>query len=225
MDTKYSKKYNSQFLKLYKTLEALETNEINKYRYLLNKHRNEIDTFRYMRNTLAHNLINGEDPFIVSKSVIDLLQQYLDEVNQKVYSFSVKTKDIKTVEYCSTLEETLRIMGNNNYSNIPIVDSNFRVIGIVSSDVVIDILNKKAELEVEMMDKFNKYSSYFDLKNTDNGFHLFVNKDMDLYELDNVIDGYKYSKNKCNIILVTSDGTKSGRLLGLLTPWDLLKNS
>ena len=58
MSNTYSKDYNLIFLSKYNELEALETNEPNKYHYLLSKHRNEMDTFRYMRNTLAHNLID-----------------------------------------------------------------------------------------------------------------------------------------------------------------------
>ena len=97
MNNNYSQSYNSIFLKKYKELEKLETNEPNKYNYLLKKHRNEMDTFRYMRNTLSHNLINGYDPFIVSSSVVDLISEYLEEVSKKVIDIAVKNKRIVTI--------------------------------------------------------------------------------------------------------------------------------
>ena len=120
--TKYSKEYNDIFLAKYKELEGVQSNEPKKYQYLLNKHRNEMDTFRYMRNTLSHNLINGEDPFIVSKSVVDLISKYLIDIKDKVYSFSVKTNKMIVVNYTDTLKEVIDLMGKNNYSYIPIVD-------------------------------------------------------------------------------------------------------
>ena len=138
MSNTYSKQYNSMFLKKYKEMEALQTNAPNKYDYLLKKHRNEMDTFRYMRNTLSHNLINGYDPFIVSSSVVDLISEYLEEVSKKVIDIAVKQKDMIVVSYFNTLKDALLLMGNNNYSYLPIVDSSNKVLGIVSSDTVID---------------------------------------------------------------------------------------
>lgn len=225
MATNYSKNYNGIFLKKYKELEALETNEHSKYKYLLSKYRNEMDTFRYMRNTLAHNLICGEDPFIVSKAVIDLISKYLKEVKQKAYSFSVKTKNIVVVKYSDTLKDTLKLMSDYNYSYLPVVDDDMKVIGIVSSDTILDILNRREELNVKEEDKLNKYSNHFSLSNTSNGFYLFISKDLYVFELEEIIDKYQNSIHKCNIILITTNGEKTGRLLGLLTPWDLLKNS
>ena len=92
MSNTYSKQYNSIFLKKYKELETLQSNEPSKYNYLFNKHRQEIDTFRYIRNTLSHNLINGDDPFIVAKEVVDLISTYLDDVKKKVFNFAVKKR-------------------------------------------------------------------------------------------------------------------------------------
>lgn len=225
MNNNYSQSYNSIFLKKYKELEKLETNEPNKYNYLLKKHRNEMDTFRYMRNTLAHNLINGYDPFIVSSSVVDLIGEYLEKVSKKVIDIAVKQKDMIVVSYFNTLKDALLLMGNNNYSYLPIVDSSNKVLGIVSSDTVIDLLNKKDELDVNEKDELNKYANYFSLSNKTNGIFLFIKKDMDVYELNNLVDVYEHTTHKCNLILLTSTGDKNGRLVGLLTPWDLLKNS
>ena len=68
--TKYSKEYNDIFLAKFKELEGVQSNEPKKYQYLLNKHRNEMDTFRYMRNTLSHNLINGDSSIPQSEASI-----------------------------------------------------------------------------------------------------------------------------------------------------------
>ena len=225
MSTNYSKNYNGIFLKKYKELETLEANEPKKYQYLLSKHRNEMDTFRYMRNTLAHNLINGEDPFIVSEDVVNLISKYLEDVKKKAYSFSVKTNKIIVANYEDKLKDVLKLMGDNKYSYLPIVDKDMKVVGIVSSDAIIDIFNKKEILNVSKEDKLNKYISYFDLSNTSNGFYLFINKETDVYELEEMIERYQFTSHKCNIILISDNGNKNGRLLGLLTPWDILKNS
>ena len=225
MTNNYSQSYNSIFLKKYKELEKLETNEPNKYNFLLRKHRNEMDTFRYMRNTLAHNLIDGYDPFIVSSSVVSLISEYLEEVSKKAIDIAVKDKDMIVVSYFDTLKDALLLMGNNNYSYLPIVDSDNKVLGIVSSDTIIDLLNKKEELNVSKEDKLNKYASYFNLSNKTNGIVLFFKQDIDVYELHDFVDGYQHTTHKCNLILLTTTGDKNGKLLGLLTPWDLLKNS
>lgn len=224
MSNTYSKQYNSIFLKKYKELETLQSNEPSKYNYLFNKHRQEIDTFRYIRNTLSHNLINGDDPFIVAKEVVDLISTYLDDVKKKVFNFAVKKDRMQLLHYTDTLKDALEIMGNNNLSYIPLVDIDLKVVGIVTSDAIIDIFNKKDKLKVEENDKLLKYNSYFDLNNTENGFYLFVNKDIHLFELEEKIDKYHYSTSKLHIILITENGKINESILGLLTPWDIIKN-
>lgn len=222
--TKYSKEYNDIFLAKYKELEGVQSNEPKKYQYLLNKHRNEMDTFRYMRNTLSHNLINGEDPFIVSKSVVDLITKYLDDIKEKVYSFSVQTNKMIVVNYTDTLKEVIDLMGKNNYSYIPIVDNDLKVVGIVSSDSIIDIFNEKEKLKVKQEDKLFKYSSYFSIENNENSFYLFISKDMFMFELEDLVEKYQNTTHKLGIILITEHGYCNERVLGLLTPWDIIKN-
>ena len=225
MSNTYSKDYNLIFLSKYKELEALETNEPNKYKYLLSKHRNEMDTFRYMRNTLAHNLILGEDPFIVSSNVVNLICKYLDDVKKKVYSFSIKTDKMILVNYDDTLKDVVKLMSENKYSYIPIIDKSLRVVGIVSSDSIMDILNNKDKLKVSENDSLSKYSYYFELSNNENGFYLFISKDIYLYELETMVEKYEHTTHKLNIFLITENGKKNERILGLVTPWDLMKNS
>lgn len=222
--TKYSKEYNDIFLAKYKELEGVQSNEPKKYQYLLNKHRNEMDTFRYMRNTLSHNLINGEDPFIVSKSVVDLISKYLIDIKEKVYSFSVKTNKMIVVNYTDTLKEVIDLMGKNNYSYIPIVDNDLKVVGIVSSDSIIDIFNEKEKLKVNEEDKLFKYSSYFSIENNENSFYLFISKNMFMFELEDLVEKYQNTTHKLGIILITEHGHRNERVLGLLTPWDIIKN-
>ena len=225
MSNTYSKQYNSIFLKKYKELETLQSNEPSKYNYLLYKHRQEMDTFRYMRNTLAHNLINGDDPFIVAKEVLDLISKYLDDIKKKVYDFAIKKDNMVLLHYTDTLKDALELMGANNLSYIPIVDIELKVVGIVTSDAIIDIFNRKDKLKVNESDKLFKYTSYFEMKNTENGFCLFVNKNIYLVELEEIIDKYQHSTSKLNIILITENGKINEPILGLLTPWDIIKNS
>lgn len=220
----YSKDYNDIFLTKYKELEGVQSNEPRQYQFLLNKHRNEMDTFRYMRNTLSHNLINGKPPFIVSKDVIDLITKYLNDVKKKVYSFSVKTDKMIFVNYTDTLKELLSLMGENNYSYIPVVDNEQKVVGIASSDSIIDIFNEREKLNVKEEDKLYKYSSYFSIENNENGFYLFIDRNMYLFELEDLVERYQNTTHKLGIILITKHGNKNERILGLLTPWDIIKN-
>ena len=225
MSNTYSKQYNSIFLKKYKELETLQSNEPSKYNYLFNKHRQEIDTFRYMRNTLAHNLINGDDPFVVCKEAVELISKYLDYVKKKVFDFAIKKEKMFLLYYTDTLKDALKLMGEHNLSYIPLVDIDSKVVGIVSSDAIIDIFNSKDKLNVNESDKLFKYSEYFDLNNTENGFYLFVNREIYLVELEEKMDKYQHLNTKLHIILVTENGRKNEPILGLLTPWDVIKNN
>ena len=149
----------------------------------------------------------------------------MKELVEKAIDIAIKNKDMIVVNYFDSLKEVLLLMGQYHFSYLPIVDTNMNVLGIVSSDAIIDIFNKRIELNVNEDDKLNKYTNFFNLSNKTNGMVLFFKQDVDIYELHEYVDGYQHTTHKCNLILLTSTGDKNGRLVGLLTPWDLLKNS
>jgi hypothetical protein len=45
-----------------------------------------------------------------------------------------------------------------------------------------------------------------------------------MYELKELLNNYYHEKKKLGIIFFTKDGKNNQPLLGLLTPWDVLKN-
>ena len=64
----------------------------------------------------------------------------------------------------------------------------------------------------------------FSLTNNENAFFVFIKKDTYFYELKQNLNKYYNEDRKLGIIFITKTGNVDEPLLGLLTPWDVLKN-
>ena len=138
----YSKEITDQFLIRYRELEQIKQNDNAKYKYLYNKYPSELDLFRYIRNCLSHDVIDSNYPFIVSKACLDLLESYLKEINESAFSFAKRGKDAICVNLNATIKDAVSILSKYNYSYLPVLNENKEVIGIVSGDSIIDLINK-----------------------------------------------------------------------------------
>lgn len=220
---KYTKEITDSFLIKYKELETLKENDYEKFAYL-NKHfKSELDLFRRMRNELSHNELDGFYPFAVSESSLILINKLLNLVEEKVFAKAKKENEIIFVKQNNTLKEVIYLMSKYNYSFLPIIDNNGSVIGIVSSDTIIDIINQQNTFSLNENDTIEKYINLFKLKNNDNEFYIFISKNTYLYALEEILEKYQNEHRKLGLILITHNGFPSEKLIGIMTPWDLIK--
>ena len=217
----YSKEITDMFLIRYRELETIQQNNNSKYQYLLNNYRSELDLFRHIRNDLSHDVVAANYPFIVSKSCLDLLESLLNKVKEKAYEYAKKGKKLVCVYENATIKNVLSLMSKYHFSYIPIVNEQHVIIGVISSDSMIDLLYlNKANNEALVKD----YMDLFSLTKNENAFFIFIKKDTYFYELKQNLNNYYNEDRKLGIIFITKSGNKDEPLLGLLTPWDVLKN-
>lgn len=218
----YQEEYSKKFLIKYAELEFLQENEPDKYHYLVSHFPAEFDLFRYTRNTLAHNSIDGHYPFAVSESCLNLITNLLKSVKTKAYSLAKKRKKIRCVSQENTLNDAIRLMSRYHYSYLPVLNKKDCVEGIISSDDIIDFVScDKIKLFEEPI---SRHIEAFNVREDESTFYISISQDMDLYQLKNLLTGYNKKERKLGIVFVTKNGKMNEPLLGLLTPWDILKH-
>ena len=185
--------------------------------------KDKIDVCREIRNLLTHTAkINGENVVEPNQGVVDSLKECLEYIRRPALALDVATKGdaIFKAGYQQTVLKIMGIMEKNGFSHIPIIQ-NGEFAGVFSiGTVFIYILNN--------YDKpINKSTTIESLRE-----HLPINAHMENYEFaprtltcSEARRKFEYVKGKnkrISVIFITENGQQNERLLGMLTPWDVL---
>lgn len=213
----YSVKNTDLFLQAYRELETIKTDNDKMYYYFENKNKNLFDTFRSIRNNLSHNTLDGSYPVIVSKEILLKLQDLIKEMQIMAVNVCILGTNIYTAKLKSKLSKVIEIMGINNYSHVPILDHDRKVIGIVSEHAIIDILSNNAGLLYNADTIVEDYVEYFTLSDNNNECYPFIKSSAFLYEAKEKFDSRYNSKRKVGVIFITKNGEINEEIIGMLT--------
>ncbi len=228
----FIKKYN-ELDNLIDNIYHLDDNDsaiiflINKFKKSNNEleitYSNKLNTLRKVRNLFIHESGIINDLFDISNEIINLLDEIIEYLKNPVKSkdIMIKTKDLTYAKLDSCMDYLISNIVNNGYSNIPILDDEFKVIGVFNSDVLLNLYINN--IEINKNTKVADILKFLDLKNQLSLRYIFVSLDDDIDELN---DYFKFSKQKYKkrlpIIFVTKDGDKNNKLEGIITPIDLI---
>ena len=223
---------NERFIEKYKELEYVITKRYNlpkttspipfienKNEYL--RYQKELNYCREVRNFLQHeNKINDEFAVIASDEMINKLDEIINSVANPVRIKDVYVsldkvyyKGLDNYVYPSMLS-----MDYKKYSHIPVLE-NGRLIGVFSKTSIFKYLLEEEINKLNEDLRFKDIRKYISL---DEEYYLYRTMDEPVEELvEDVIKNFRSGK-RIAIIFVTTDGTVNGKLLGLITPYDIL---
>lgn len=228
------------FLELYKNLEELlevKYSDGRRYngsavmRYYNDddgkKWREELNICREMRNMLSHHAqIGGEPVFEPSDAVVRILERIIDDVKNPPVAMSIATPaaSLMTCSYDDAAVDIIRKMKARGYSHVPVLE-NGRLAGVFSVGTVFSVI-----------EKFGKWDSFDDA--TIREFSDFLPIDRHFTETFGfVADSAPYSSLKYRFtakapterrlaaLFVTANGRSEERVLGIITPWDMIKGA
>lgn len=225
-----------EFLELYRQLEdALEKRYRNKKRssssVVLEFCREEdsapvrekLDLCREVRNLLTHNAaLEGEPVVEPSAPMLETLREALSYVRRPplALDFAVRGKNILTARLDQKVLPLMGQMEKTGYSHIPVMfEGSFR--GVFSVGTVflyqLDTGGRAIGRETSLRD-LEKY--------LDPGEHLenyvFLPKKATYISARKVFEKPRGKNGRVSAIFITETGSPRERLLGMLTPWDVL---
>ena len=216
-------------------LVRLENNLDNKdsvVNFLLYNHRLRLDKekIRYIgeiRNLLSHNQkIDGEYPIEIQEIFIEYIEKIISyyENPPLAYDKAVKKNDIYYVGKDDFVYPAMKIMQENNYTHIPILDNDV-VIGVFSDNTLFGaLLEDELFFEKDKLKFSNELiQKYCNLDNHITEIFRFKAKNE---TLDNVKDMFSQTfknQERLSMIFITENGKSHEKLLGIITPWDVLQ--
>ncbi len=173
-------------------------------------YREELSTIRDIRNLLVHSpLVNGKYPVEPSDEIGAVLEEILEKVEQPKKAMNYATWADK-IQKTRLDEEAYPVDGE-------------KMLGVFSKSTVFSfhIRNNMPALQRGM--RIKEFGNLLDIENHSNEYFEFAPKDAlytDILELFNT--NYKKRQKRLAIVFLTETGNSQEKLLGLITPWDVL---
>ncbi len=224
-----------RFLEMYRELEellALQYSDNRRYtsaimEYINDRsnpfYREELNTCREIRNLLTHHADVGGKPIVEpSDDVIELLERILNYVSHPPLVMACATPFDKvmttTLDACAF--SLMKNMKGRGFSHVPVMD-NGRFFGVFSISLPFAYA---LEYERGITRNFT-VADFGELVHIDNHCterFLFVPKSMTIRQAGRAFEAVGSDKKRLAMILITENGKSNEKILGVLTPFDVL---
>lgn len=225
-----------EFLDLYKQLEeALEEKYQNAKRHFSSvvmeflrddesePIRDKLDVCREIRNLLTHNAnLDGEPVVEPSAPVVEALREVLDFVKRPPLALDYATKgdQVMKANLSQKVLRLMEIMDRNGYSHIPVMrDGEF--FGVFSIGSVFLYQLRTGGRPLTQRTTLKDLSKYLDVKERMENYE-FVPKTETYSSVRRKFEKIKGKNKRVSVVFITETGHPGERLLGMLTPWDVL---
>lgn len=178
-----------------------------------------------VRNLLAHeNKIFGEkSPIIPSDEMINFIIETIElfKNRPKCREISIPAFKVETAELEDYIYPVMELMREHDYSNIPILN-NGRVIGIFSENSIFKYLMEDGIIEIDRDKTFDDLKQYIMMDKISPGMYCYLPNEYFVDDVRVLLDNQYKNGNRIDIIFLTHSGKPSEKLLGIITPWDIL---
>lgn len=199
--------------------------------YLLNKDKfsNYRDEFQYckeVRNLLSHKKkIGGSFAVEPSEEMIEFLDKLIAKVKNRPRCCDIHIKSCKVYHQPldARVHDTLVTMYRNSYRCVPILDTNGAVAGIFDIDCVLSYIAEKGIEAIDSELCFSDITEYISLERKKPEKIMFVRDDSFADELEERMENALKKGVRTELAIVTANGKRNERLLGIITPWEIIK--
>lgn len=227
-----------EFLNLYKTLEELLTEKYGKssrgwgsvvVQFMNDREgeqfKEQLDLCREIRNLLSHHPnINGECIVQPSQVMLDFLNEVIEYVKQppKAIDFATPFEEILKANLSQKIMPLMKKMERRGFSHVPIIDGG-EFVGVYSVGTLFMYIldNKPLSRDYDM--KIGDFMDYIPLDVHTTERYAFLPKSATVVQAQSMFEQPSKRSKRLAAIFITDTGDKNGRLLGMLTPWDVLR--
>lgn len=181
----------------------------------------ELDVIRSLRNLYSHaeTRIDGKDAYLISRVTYRTLEKIVDKLENPPTVENYYISHPICVRTGDRIRYVIHLMQKSRISQVPVLDQSDRVIAVFSENSVFSRIGRD-----EVLDPGSRLSEVIEdlrLNNHDGetfdfiSLHTPVSRARDLFSR-------RRDKKRLKMLLVTENGTANEKLLGILTPWDII---
>lgn len=226
---------NHEFLNLYKmiedTLEEKYTRQGRRYSSVVMEFinspegepwREKMDMCREIRNLMTHTADFGEEAVITpAQGVVEMLREIYEYLQKPPMALSYATPYAQLLKAspADPVLPLMRAMSRRGFSHVPVMRGD-GMVGVFSvSSVFSNVLSGSGRITNDM--RVRDFGELLSIENHMAEQFAFISEQATLPEAQAMFD--RKEKKRMAALFVTKDGLPDGKLMGMITPWDVLR--
>lgn len=183
----------------------------------------DIKLCQNVRNLLQHERkLDSGYPVEPSEELISVLNTLIDELEDRPKCIDIATKKVFSGSLNGRVLPAVNTMRRRGFTTIPIV-KNRRVVGVFDQARLFAYISDNPEHKLSESLRFSDISDYLTGEKLGNTYVLFISGETYAEDLRDKVERESRRAKRLSAAFVTDNGDKSGRLLGMITPLDILK--
>ncbi len=187
--------------------------------------REEIKYCQEVRNLLQHKQkIGGEYPVEPTREMIDFLERVINSLRnrKKCSEIMVPLNRLFYKKTSESVSGTLSGMKKIPTGHVPVLDENGKVCGVFTAVSLLHMIADKKGGVIGPEYSFSDAKEYISLFHHESEVYRFIKGSLYVDELKDVFEHTYSGGKRLSMVFVTTDGSANGKLLGTISPWDVL---
>ncbi|MGC9100617.1 MAG: CBS domain-containing protein [Caldisericum sp.] len=217
-------------LEEYVDFNRLVSDAIHRGMKIIAKNEVDLKIMNELRNSIAHNPFMDEiDPIAEPHpAMVEKLKSILEEIKHPptALDYCIKADAIKYATPSDNLNDILKIMNENLFSWIPILEttqSGKVVIGVFSADVLFAYVSSGKMLPIDEGTSLAAFKDFIGIDAHPNEYFEFISLQTPFEDVQRMFRHSINDNKRLAVIFITQGGNPNEPILGMLTNWDVIK--
>lgn len=175
----------------------------------------QLDNYYPIRNLLSHEA--RKDIVLISEQTLNEIKNVCELILNPPTVYQKFKRGVYICNVDSLLLTILTEMKEKVYTHVPVYE-NSSFVGVLSEVSVVNWLteNRNTDISTVLIRELRPF-----IQNQPNEFFEFVKSDENAYVVREWFSEKVKNGKRLGAVFITDDGTKKGKLLGIITAWDL----
>ncbi len=184
-----------------------------------------LDYCRTVRNLIIHNDVAYDFRILPSDKMIELLETLIEQIHRipLCRDFAIRTSNVYSCSIDDLVLPAMSIMKEKNYTHVPILNDGV-VAGIFSENTLFAYLLDNEIINVDNETRFSELARYLPINNHITEIFHFLPWGAQVFNAKDLFEKALKKMERIGMIFLTQNGSATEKLLGILTPWDILAN-
>lgn len=179
-----------------------------------------------VRNFLCHETkLEGDFAIEASDSMIKFIDKLITDIlsEPKCSDIQVKLSDVYWRLLSDSVKETMSTMREKAFTHVPILSESGTVIGVFDENSIFTYIADEQAVYIDGNLKFSDIQKHLSIYGREMEAFLFVNANSSASMLEKIIEDEFKKGKRIELVFVTQNGSANDKLLGIITPFDIIK--
>jgi predicted transcriptional regulator len=196
---------------------------------LVRNHKEELKMYARLRNAIVHNPF-GSEINIIAEPHPDIVEKYRALKDRLMHptmalAAAIQPKRIYSTTMDANARDVMRVMAKRNFSYVPVLDRQERILGIFSENTVFLYLTRNEICAVDDKTSISEFIEYLPLDRHVSECFEFVAKGAALDDVRDLFERRLDLHERLAVVFITESGRADEPILGMLTAWDIAGNN